>query len=711
MQEEKFAEGQVAEAQEQETREIYDGQVEGPQELRTDVSGLYRWRAPSPSARREQLRLDVDRYYPQMVASGTFIPDISSWDHWIANLSVSGPNAWTGNIWYKDTSPGRTFPYTSVKIEVTNRRSPNRREAKATFSGGGGTTRQRTFKFEGPHFHPVDFEFDFAQGEQPTLTVDTCAHPNRPATLPCENLSLQTVYRRAGFDVTTSAGGGTVPLAGAGPGALWSDVEMHDAMQTYWSRFVAEPQWAMWVFFASLHEQGTSLGGIMFDDIGPNHRQGTAIFNDAFISNPPAGDPNPAEWVRRMIFWTAGHEMGHAFNLAHSWQKSLTFGGLGPWIPLADEPEARSFMNYPFNVSGGQAAFFADFEYAFSDQELLYLRHAPARFVQQGNAAWFDHHGFQGADTMPEQALKLELRVNRKTPAFGFMEPVITELKLTNTSSQPQLVDENLLSRTDSMAVVLKQDGRPARQFVPYAQYCPLPETKALMPGESVYAPLFVSAGQNGWDVADPGRYTVQVALHREDEEYLVSNPLRLVVEPPLGERRDDAERLAQDFFSEEVGRILWFGGSQVLEKGNDVLREVAERLSDRRVALHANAALGNAVAREYKLLNLGDADKERAKPAAMAGGEVTVRPPDVEEARKDFGAALTDNADDGAASLGHIRYRRYVNRFSDLLAEQGETQEAAQIQDNLHDTMANRNVLDRVLEEIKVRQQNYLGA
>jgi hypothetical protein len=709
MQERKLAEEQAAETQEQEAQEIFDGQVQGTQELRTDVSGRYRWRAPSPSTRREVLRLDVDRHYPQMVASGTVIPDISSWSHWIANVSASGPNTWTGNIWYKDTSPGRTFPYTHVKIEVTNRRFPSRREATATFSGGGGTTRQRTFKFADQYFHPVDFEFDFAEGEQPTLTVDTCAHPNRPGTLPCENLSLQAVYRRAGFDVTTSPGAGTVPLAGAGPNAQWSDLEMHDAMQTFWSRFVADPQWAMWVFFASLHEQGTGLGGIMFDDIGPNHRQGTAIFNDSFIATPPAGDPNPDAWVRRSIFWTAGHEMGHAFNLAHSWQKSLTFDGLGPWIPLVDEPEALSFMNYHFNFQGGSDAFFSQFEYAFSDQELLFLRHAPTRFVEQGNAAWFDHHGFQGADTMTEQALKLELRVNRETPAFEFMEPVILELKLTNTSSQPQLVDENLLSRTDSMAVILKKAGRPARQFVPYAQYCSLPETKVLMPGESAYAPLFVSAGQNGWDVADPGRYTVQVALHTDSEEYLVSNPLRLLVEPPLGERRNDQERLAQDFFSEEVGRILWFGGSQFLEKGNDILREAAERLGDRRVALHANAALGNAVAREYKQLNLGDADKERAKPAAMAGGDITVRPPNVEEAQKDFGAALTDKPDVGAASLGHIRYRRYMNRFSDLLAEQGQNQRAAQIQDDLHDTLANRNVLDRVLEEIKDRREGYL--
>jgi hypothetical protein len=703
MQEQGIANGAVDEAQKDQTLAVFNGQVDETHALHTDVSGLYSLRAPRPSSMREELRLDVDRHYPQMVASGTIIENISTTIHWIANLSASGPNSWTGNIWYKDISPsGPAFPYTEVEIRVTPSASPSGRVAQVDFSGGGGTKRRRIFKFAGPYFHPVDFEFDFAEGEQPTLTVDTCAHPNRPATLPCENLSLETVYRRAGFDVTMTPGD-IVPLAGAGSDAEWSDVEMHDAMQTYWSRFVAEPQWAMWVFFASLHEQGTSLGGIMFDDIGPNHRQGSAIFNDSFIAEPPAGDPNPDAWVQRMIFWTAGHEMGHAFNLAHSWQKSLTDSGLGPWIPLDDEPEARSFMNYPFNVSGGQTAFFSDFEYAFSDQELLFLRHAPARFVQQGNAAWFDHHGFQGAGTMPEQALKLEVRVNRVTPAFEFLEPVILELKLTNTSSQPQLVDKHLLSRTDSKAVILKKRGRP-----PYAQYCPLPETKALMPGESVYEPLFVSAGQNGWDVADPGRYTVQVALHTEVEGDVVSNPLRLLVEPPSNERRYEAERLAQDFFSEDVGRILWFGGSRFLEKGNDVLREASERLGDHRVALHADAALGNAVAREYKQLNLEDIGKERTKPAAMAGGAITVRPPNVEEARKDLTSALTDKPNEGAASLGHIRYRRYMNRFSDLLAEQGENQEAAQIQDKLHDTLANRNVLDRVLKEIEDRRASY---
>ena len=50
----------------------------------------------------------------------------------------------------------------------------------------------------------------------------------------------------------------------------------------------------------------------------------------------------------------------------------------------------RSFMNYPTKVPGGQTSFFSDFAYRFSEQELLFMRHAPERFVQKGNASWFE---------------------------------------------------------------------------------------------------------------------------------------------------------------------------------------------------------------------------------------------------------------------------------------------------------------------------------
>ena len=84
------------------------------------------------------------------------------------------------------------------------------------------------------------------------------------------------------------------------------------------------------------------------------------------------------------------------------------------------------------------------------------------------------------------------------------MEPVWLELKLKNVGDQPRLVDADVLD-ADSLTVILKKQGKEARQLVPFRQKCTQPVTKALMPGESLYGTVLASAGLNGWDVAEPG--------------------------------------------------------------------------------------------------------------------------------------------------------------------------------------------------------------
>lgn len=656
--------------------EILDGMTE-------EALGIPRW------AQREELRLDVDKHYPQLVASGTLYRGLTTRLHWIANLKARGPNIWTGVIWYKD-GDSSTFPFTRITLRAQSGWFPRQRKVHVWFYGGGGPVRPRLFKYKSSYFHPVEFEYDWVKGTDTLTKIQTCAHPNRPAGMPCEELSIREVFQRAGFDVKISGGGGEIPVAGAGANARWSSMEMHDAMQIYWSRFAPRAQWAMWVLFASLHEWG--YGGIMFDSIGPNHRQGTAIFNDSFISQPPAGDANPNAWVDRMRFWTACHEMGHAFNLAHSWDKEYGI----TWIPLENELEERSFMNYPREVDGGQSAFFANFEYRFSDSEMLFMRHAPSRFVQMGNADWFDHHGFEQAEESPQPTFRLELRANRDKALYEFMEPVVLELKLTNLRDQPQLVDENILENNDQMIVVLKKRGGQARQWIPFARYLQQKRNTVLYPEKSRYESLFISAGQNGWDLAEPGDYVIQVMLTVNGED-IVSNPMQLRMTRPRGY---DEELLAQDFFSEDVGRILTFDGSQYLEQGNDILREVSTQLKDRRVAIHAQVALGNPLAYDYKSLGLGTGPQKEMTAACQDEGNFKTTPAKVDAARKEIKAALTDQADTAAETLGHVDYKYYADQFKKWLMEKNDSTTAEEVNKTMRKTLSNRKVPDSVFDE-----------
>ncbi len=643
---------------------------------------------------REELRLDVDGRYPQMTVSGTLYNGLSVRVHWIASVVKTAAYTWQGNIWFKDGTAS-ALPHTHVLVKATPSFFANQKKATVTFSGGGAASSTRTFNFKSSYYHPVEFEFDTVSGTAAVTQINTCAHPNRPASLPCETLSAETVFRRAGFNVST-APAGTVPIAAAGANARWSDAEMHDAMQIYWSSFANKAQWSMWVLFANLHDQGTSLGGIMFDDIGPNHRQGCSVFNGSFIANAPAGDPNPAAWVQRMRFWTACHEMGHCFNLAHSWQKAHPPSWGTPWIPLANEPLARSFMNYPYNVPGGQTAFFANFEYRFSDSELLFMRHAPARFVQMGNADWFDHHGFEQAETTPEPAFRLEVGANRRKPEFEFLEPVVLELRLTNISGKPQIVPEEVLSGSDEMTVIVKKEGKPARQWAPFARYCLEPKEKVLAAGETLYQSLFAATGRNGWDLAEPGRYIVQVCLHMDGEDVL-SAPFAMRIAPPRGY---DEEYLAQDFLSADVARVLAFDGSQVLTSGNDVLMEAADRFAGRRVAVHARIALGCPLAREYKSLVL----PEEVRPLGPAGenqGQFAVGEAKVDAAQKGLEAALLAEAEVAAETLGFVDYKYYAEQFALFLEERGDGRAAGKVRDTVRKALSGLHAPRELVEAV----------
>ena len=632
----------------------------------------------------EELRLDVDGRYPQMVVSGEIRRRIFSRCSWIAHLTPRAGGGWEGDITYKHGSAS-LMPFTHVEVHATPHLFGTG-TATVTFTGAGQSPSTRSYEFASSSFHNVEMEFDVTSDSTAVTSFDTGSHSNRPASLPVETVSIETVYARAGFRVSKSGGDSTVPVSASGTDALWTNQEMHDAMQTYWSRFANTAQWSVWTLFAGQSIQGSSLGGIMFDDIGPQHRQGCSIFSNSFIATPPAGDPQGAAFVQRMRFWTAVHELGHTFNLAHAWQKALAAPYGNPWIPLTNAPEARSFMNYPYNVAGGSTAFFSTFAYRFSDDELLYLRHAPSQFVEQGNTAWFTDHGFEQAAVSPEPELALTVRLQRPEATFEFLEPIVVEVTLKNTTDRAIVIDKHTLD-AGGLSLLAKNRHAEATQLRSFAQACRQPELVALPPGESLYAALPLSAAHGGARLADPGYYTIQACLHLTDED-VVSAPLRIKVSPPIDR---SAEVLAPDLLEQDVRRVLAFGGSRALDAANDTLRSAVEMLPGTAIATQAAFALARPLATKALVLKAPTDD-----PADL---RIVTEAADAAQAKQLLELVGQQQTAD---TLGHVGLHEQVSDVVERLADTDQRPMAAKLQSTLIDTLETRGVKASVLTEMR---------
>jgi SAM-dependent methyltransferase len=126
---------------------------------------------------------------------------------------------------------------------------------------------------------------------------------------------------------------------------------------------------------------------------------------------------------------------------------------------------------------------------------------------------------------------------------------------------------------------------------------------------------------------------------------------------------------IAQDFFTDEIGRALVLGGAAEGSKAYAVLEEIAGSMDDRPIARHARLSLGLPKMKANRVVHVPDGKRPMSSIAADGGafGLVHAKP---EEARRLLEAALHEG--DGADTLGTVRLARMLARYTGWLQREG---------------------------------------
>jgi hypothetical protein len=675
------------------------------------VSGRYEGERTAPTAGRSvlDLRVDIDPrfgispvldrisgdFYNVFRFSWPGFPTFT-WRVYRESWIVDAPAvAWsrcqveiTGTVRYWKG----THPATTVHVRIPWGTFTSAGPAEVTFTEAGGTSFSYSCPKKSDCFRSVNLEVDVAQSVNtaPLLpNYDTFAHATRPGGLTQRVLNIETAFREAGICVTLDPAH-TVIDDSAPEFVSWSDSELHDAMETHFSLYSTSARWNLWGVMVGRHDN-SGLAGIMFDYGtaygGPGRspeRQGFAVFRGHRVfNNLPAGIPASqaeAETLRYFLYvWV--HEAGHAFNFLHSWNKG--------------RPNARSWMNYPQYVTN----FWNNFEFRFDNEELIHLRHGNRSEVIFGGDPWATGSHLEvppGAMAQVEGAAPIELLL-RSQEFFEFMEPVMIEFRLRNlTGDFPIGVDTRLSPEFGRTTCYIQRPNGQIIEYTPIIYKEGTPEIQLLAPigkgveGADRYSEnVNLTFDQHGFLFDASGVYLIRAAYQGSDEMLIFSNLHRIRVGNPVSR---EGERLAQDFFTHEVGMSLYLGGSQspFLKKGMERLEEMAERYSDSLVGAKAASVVANSVAQPFFRID----DPEN--PALTQTHE-----PDPERA-----LALTQPAleiFEGTNEPAHnLAYHQLVRSRADYLVMQGKEDEAKEELNDLRKELEGRGVNEAVLNHIK---------
>lgn len=502
-------------------------------------------------------------------------------------------------------------------------------------------------------FRRVSLEIDRVKGVALPKPLRAGSAPTR---------SLEAAYRAAGVEITRTEGDGEIPVAAAGFDQLWSDDELYSAMAEHFRGRADRSAWSLYLLLATRYLEPDVMG-IMFDTEDDFPRQAAAVFAD----HDAIRGHRRSEQARREYLFTVVHELGHAFNLLHSFEKG------DPELGPLPRPDALSWMNYPevhpYGDAGpegwdGSKAFWKTFRFGFDPDELRHVRHGNRAEVIMGGRE-FGWGGRRVRAELQPPSREPDLSLLLWMPAsVDFLQQLEGDVRLRNEGGQHVGVGEALELGSAGLELRVRRPGA-SDPFVqrPHAHRCRRRRRPAaLAPGEARYRELAPSFDAAGPVIDEPGSYELQAACRLPDGRTLVSNRVRVRVLLPASREED---RRAADFFTREVGAWWAVEGSagRRLRPAGEKIEEIAEALPDGALARQVSTATALRASRVFKDVA---ARRVRSEGRGEAAGRLV----------RALGGDLATQAIAPDPRRSNLRTARYLKGAALVLAAEGRRAE-----------------------------------
>lgn len=627
-----------------------------PQVITRTVSGRY---GGTLGSFRVELRVDVDRSRPLRKVSGDFYSTSGGTTSYIGSFVVDTVAIVSTPAQITLRGLGRFgFSAGAPVVQVTiARRSIFQPAAPATlqfFTTGGAPGSTYACQFQSTYFRSVFLETDRVSNVT-TPVFSSYNTGSLPSGGVPRTLSVASAYGEAGIEMISTAGSDVINIAEAKAGATWSDAELHASMVKHFSMFKDQPQWAVWQVACQLHDLGPNLLGIMFDQAG-SQRQGCAVFHAGLGGTTP-------EQLRLQLY-TYVHELGHCFNLLHSWQKSLA----NP--PGVDRPASLSYMNYPWRFPGGPAAYWNGFAFQFDDAELVHLRHAFRNNIVMGGSPFAVGSAVIDPDIMAdavEDNSGLEFDIAPSHHAYALGEPVVLKMALRAADRRGRTVHPNLHPKTSMTTVAIAKPNGEVVAYEPYMDHLMATRPEHLVEGRVIEDSAYIGFGKGGLYFEQPGTYRIRAIYHAPDGSRVMSNVVSLRVRYPVTSKEQD---LAELLMGDEQGALFYLLGSdsEFLSHGNEAFKNALYNFGDQPVTDYVRLAVGTNLSRTFKTVD------------DRAGNRVHVRDPEIAEAASliTSATAVTSPID----SLSKVTLlERLAKKQTALGDEQGAAASLSQVQ------------------------------